>query len=46
MPLQLLLWIVATVLFGVATFLTPARYNLVAAGLAFLAAGFVAGGID
>lgn len=45
MSLQVLLWIIAAVLFGVAAFATPARINLVAAGLAFLAAGLVAGGI-
>lgn len=43
--LQILLWVVATVLFAVAIFVNPARFNLVAAGLAFLAAGFVAGGL-
>lgn len=48
MTLQLLLWIIATVLLAVATFApawgTP-RFNVLAAGLAFLAAGFVAGAV-
>jgi len=48
MTIQLLLWIIATVLFTVATFAPAAgapRFNVLAAGLAFLAAGFVAGAL-
>lgn len=42
MSLHLILWIIAAVVAGVATFLTPARHNLVAASLCFGFAGFVA----
>lgn len=38
---QILCWIVALVLFAIATFWTPPRFSLVAAGLAFLTTGFL-----
>jgi len=46
MTLQLVLWIVAVVLFGVATFapgVGAPRFNLLAAGLAFTVAGLIVG---
>lgn len=43
MTLQILLWIIAVVLFVVAAFPAVARYNLVPIGLAFTVAGFLAG---
>lgn len=48
MTLQVLLWIIATVLFAVATFapgVGAPRFNLVSAGLAFTAAGLIAGAV-
>lgn len=45
MSLQLVLWIIATVLFAVAAVPAVARYNLVAVGLAFTAAGLAVGGV-
>lgn len=48
MTLQLVLWIIATVLLVVATFAPAAgtpRFSVLSAGLAFLAAGFVAGAV-
>lgn len=46
MSLQLLLWIIAAVLFVVAAFVPAPRYSqLVAGGLAFLTAGFIAGAV-
>lgn len=40
---QLILWIVALILFCIATFPVPSRLNLVAAGLAFAMLGLLAG---
>lgn len=48
MSVQVLLWVIATVLFAVGAFapgVGAPRFNLVSAGLAFLAAGFIAGAV-
>jgi hypothetical protein len=46
MNLSFLLYLLAFVLFAVATFPVPSRFNLVAAGLAFAMLGFlIAGGL-
>jgi hypothetical protein len=46
MNLSFLLYLLAFVLFAVATFPVPSRFNLVAAGLAFAKLGFlIAGGL-
>ncbi len=45
MSVQLLLWIIATVIAAIAIFVQPPRANLIAASLAFGWAGFVAGAL-
>ena len=45
MSIPVLLWLIATILFVVSIFVSPARFNIGMAGLAFLAAGFVAQGL-
>lgn len=42
MSLHLLLWLIAAIIAGFATFIMPTKYNLVAAALCFGFAGFVA----
>lgn len=42
MDLQVVLWLIALILFAVSAFVNPPRVSLMALGLAFLAAGFLA----
>lgn len=43
MSIPIVLWLVALVLFVVSAFFSPPRVSLMALGLAFLTAGFLAG---